>query len=144
MFQPTDVDPRHLASIDAWGAEHDNVRAAMRLDVTAVWPVDRADSVMCINMIHITPWSCAEALLAGAARVLPPGGPLYLYGPFRRDGAHTSPSNAQFHDSLVARDPSWGVRDLEAILTTAAALGFSHDRTVPMPANNLSVVLRAG
>lgn len=143
-FQPTDLEPPHLASIDAWCAELPNVAPAQRLDVVAPWPVQRADAVLCINMVHISPWRCTEALLAGAAAVLPAGGPLFLYGPFQRDGAHTSPSNARFHASLQSRDPSWGVRDLGAVIAAAAQAGLAHTETLEMPANNLSVVFRTG
>jgi hypothetical protein len=93
-------------------------------------------------MIHIAPWEAALGLLRGAARGLPSGGPLVLYGPFRRGGAHTAPSNEAFDASLRARDPAWGVRDLEAVLHEAGARGLALDRVVEMPANNLTIVLR--
>lgn len=143
-FQPSDLDPRHLASIDAWCGALPNVAPALRLDVLQPWPLATADAVVCINMVHIAPWRCAEALMAGAASVLSPGGLLYLYGPFRRDGAHTSASNAAFDAGLRDRDPAWGVRDLEAVVASAEASGLALERTVQMPANNLSVVLRMG
>ncbi len=143
-LQPSDPDPRHRASIDAWCAGLPNVARAIELDVREPWPLTAADAVVCINMVHIAPWSCAEALVAGAASILPRGGVLYLYGPFKRDGRHTSPSNARFDEGLRARDPSWGVRDLEAVSALASAVGLALERTVEMPANNLSVVLRMG
>ena len=93
-------------------------------------------------MIHISPWEAALGLLRGAGALLPPDGVLYLYGPYRRGGAHTAPSNASFDASLRVRDPSWGVRDLEAVTAAAAAAGLVEEGVVEMPANNLSVILR--
>ena len=93
-------------------------------------------------MVHISPWAATLGLLAGAATLLPPGAPLVLYGPFRRGGAHTAPSNAAFDDSLRARDPAWGVRDLEAVAAVAAAAGFAPPEIIPMPANNLTLLFR--
>jgi len=145
VFQPTDSSADARASIDAWAATLalPNVRPALALDVTGdVWPVSRADAVVCINMIHIAPWSATVGLVRGAARVLPPGGLLFLYGPYRRDGRHTAPSNAAFDADLRRRNADWGVRDLEAVAECAAAAGFGPPRVAPMPANNLSVVLR--
>ena len=95
-------------------------------------------------MVHISPWAATLGLLAGAARVLPPDGPLVLYGPYRLDGQHTAESNARFDASLRARDPRWGVRDLEAVVVAAEAVGLRFDQRVAMPANNQIVVLRAG
>ena len=125
------------------------MRAAIALDVTRdPWPSDPADVVVCSNMIHIAPWAACLALLDGAASTLrastlrTPGGVLYLYGPYRRGGAHTAPSNAAFDESLRARDPAWGIRDLEAVVEEAATRGFTLEDVVEMPANNLSVVLR--
>jgi SAM-dependent methyltransferase len=144
-FQPSDPDPAHRASIDAWTAALGlaNVRPAIALDVTAeAWPVDAADALLAINMIHIAPWAAAEGLMRGAARVLPPGGLLYLYGPYKRGGQHTAPSNAAFDASLRGQDPAWGVRDLEAVINLAAAHGFRAPAVEQMPANNLSLVFR--
>jgi hypothetical protein len=93
-----------------------------------------------MNLIHIAPWAAAEGLMAGAARVLRRGAILYLYGPYRRDGAHTAPSNAAFDASLRAQNPAWGLRDLEAVVELAADRGFDHKELVEMPANNLSLV----
>ncbi len=143
-FQPTDPNPDALASIEAWTAAAGvtNVRRPLRLDATAKdWPVTAADAVLCINMIHIAPWAAAVGLFAGAARILAPGAPLYLYGPYRRGGAHTAPSNEAFDQSLQARDPAWGVRDLEAVIALAAP-DFAGPDIVEMPANNLSLVFR--
>jgi SAM-dependent methyltransferase len=144
-FQPTDPTQEALASIAAWidEAKAANIRPPIRLDVTEhPWPVTAADAVLCINMIHIAPWSATVGLMRGAAKILQPGAPLYLYGPYRRDGAHTAPSNADFDANLKARDPAWGVRDLEAVTQEARAAGFSGPAITQMPANNLSVVFR--
>lgn len=143
-FQPTDPDPAARASADAW-ARHlaaGNMRPALPLDAAApdTWPVAAAEAMLCVNMAHISPWAATLGLLRGAARLLPPGAPLFLYGPFRRGGAHTAPSNAAFDESLRARDPAWGVRDLEAV--AAAAAGFRPPEIIPMPANNLTLVFR--
>ncbi len=149
VFQPSDPDAGARASIDAWAraAGLANIRPALALDATAppaAWPVARADAVLSVNMIHIAPWAAALGLVAGAARVLPPGGPLILYGPFRRAGAHTAPSNADFDARLRAEDPAWGVRDLEAVAEAAAAAGFAPPMVEAMPANNLMLVFRRG
>ncbi len=144
-FQPSDPDPEALASIDAWAATagSNNVRPALRLDAAAdEWPVARADAVLCVNMIHIAPWAATPGLLRGAARVMPVGGPLILYGPFRREGRHTALSNAAFDEDLRARDQAWGVRDLEAVVAEARTHGFGTAKVTPMPANNLSLVFR--
>jgi hypothetical protein len=150
-WQPTDPDEASRASIDAWTAHlaADRVRPALALDVTeglAQWPVARVDVVVCINMIHIAPWEACLGLLDGAAKVLAAsgGGLVYLYGPYRRGGAHTAPSNDAFDESLRSRNPAWGVRDLESVTDEAAARGFTLEAVVEMPANNLSVVLRLG
>jgi hypothetical protein len=146
LFQPTDPDPAARASADAWALHlaAANMRGALPLDAATpdAWPVAHADAVLCINMVHISPWTATLGLLAGAARLLPPGAPLFLYGPFRRGGAHTAPSNAAFDDSLRARDPGWGVRDLEAVAAVAAAAGFAPPEIIPMPANNLTLMFR--
>lgn len=145
VFQPSDPDPAARASIDAWAAAGRlrNVLRALALDAAASdWKIQRADAVLCINMIHIAPWRAAEGLLAGSARVLGPGGILYLYGPFRRGGGHTAPSNAAFDAELRARNPEWGVRAVEDVAALAADAGFSGPEIVEMPANNLSLVFR--
>jgi len=144
QWQPSDASPQALASIAAWRAEAGlaNLREPVRLDVREPWPVDRADALFSANMIHIAPWECALALLAGAGRVLSPGGVLILYGPFKVGGHHTAPSNQAFDADLRARNPAWAVRDLEAVGAAAQAAGLDHLDTMPMPANNLSVVWR--
>lgn len=145
-IQPSDPDPDARASIAAWAAETGlaNIRPPLALDAAAAapWPLAQADAVLCINMIHIAPWPATQGLLHGAARILPHGAPLVLYGPFRRGGAHTAPSNEAFDASLRAQDPRWGVRDLEEVAALAATQGFGAPEVVPMPANNLTVVFR--
>jgi hypothetical protein len=146
-FQPSDADPGALASIEAWHRHSGlpNLRPALRLDVHAQpWPLPAGapDAILCINLIHIAPWSACVALLAGAAALLAPGAPLVLYGPYREGGVHTAPSNAAFDADLRQRDPSWGVRDLDAVAAEAAARGLDLDEVVAMPANNRTVVLR--
>ena len=144
-FQPSDPDAASRASIDAWvaAAGVTNVRPAAELDAEAAqWPVTNADAVLCINMIHISPWGATVGLMRGAASVLPVGGMLYLYGPFRREGRHTAASNAEFDASLRATNPAWGVRDLEAVVEVAIASGFGPPMVEEMPANNLSVIFR--
>ena len=146
-FQPTDPDAAARASIDAWAARSGlaNVEPALALDAAADdWPVTHADVVVCINMIHISPWAAAAGLVRGAARVLPPGGLLFLYGPYRRNGQHTAPSNAAFDADLRCRDPAWGVRDMEAIAALAAEARFAAPTVIPMPANNFSLLFRRG
>jgi SAM-dependent methyltransferase len=145
MFQPSDLDPAHRASIDAWSEALSlgNVRPPIGLDATAdSWPLDAADALLCINMIQVAPWTAAEGLMRGAGRVLAPGGLLYLYGPYKRGGQHTAPSNAAFDASLRAQNAGWGVRDLEAVAALASAQGFGEPVIVEMPANNLSLVLK--
>ncbi|HEY0207357.1 MAG TPA: DUF938 domain-containing protein [Acetobacteraceae bacterium] len=140
-FQPTDPDADALASINAWCGSLPNVRPALALDAAAAeWPVAAADAVLCINMIHIAPWAAAVGLMAGAARVLPPGGVLALYGPYMRGGRHTGPGNAAFDADLRARNPAWGVRELEAVAALAAGTGFGTPEVLQMPADNLMVV----
>lgn len=142
-FQPSDPDAEALASIDAWAVGLPNILPAVALDATAArWPVGEAAAVLCINLLHIAPWAAAVGLVRGAARVLQDGGPLLVYGPFRRGGRHTAPSNAEFDADLRARDPAWGVRDAEAVAGLAAATGFGQTETVAMPANNLLLVWR--
>lgn len=147
-WQPSDPDADARASIAAWieDAGLNNVEAPIALDVlrphwhTAV--ADGLDIVVCINLLHIAPREACVGLMAGAGRLLRAGGYLYLYGPYRRDGRHTAPSNAEFDRSLRARNPAWGVRDVEDVERTAAEHGFVLARLVEMPANNLSLLFR--
>jgi SAM-dependent methyltransferase len=145
VWQPSDLDEDGLASIEAWRAEAalPNLRAPVVLDAAADrWPIERADAVVSVNMIHIAPWAACEGLVRGVGRVLSPGGVLYLYGPFRIGGALPAPSNIAFDESLRARDPAWGVRELDEVTALAAAQGLLLQAVVAMPANNHSVVFR--
>lgn len=144
-WQPSDADEEALASIEAWrrAEPSENLRPPVRLDVTLdVWPLREADAIFNANMIHISPFRCTLGLLRGAARLLNAGAPLVLYGPYKIGGAHTAPSNERFDASLRERDPSWGVRDLEAVREVAADHGFGFEDLVAMPANNHCVVFR--
>lgn len=145
ILQPSDPDAAARASIDAWTADSrlPNIRKALDIDATAsIWPIESADAVICINMIHIAPWRAGCGLIAGAGRLLPADGPLYLYGPFKRDGCHTATSNEAFDASLRSENPEWGVRDLDALAAIAAEAGFGPPLIIEMPANNLSLVFR--
>jgi SAM-dependent methyltransferase len=158
---PSDPNPVARASIAAWQDQDpiENLHPPLDLDASApVWAVEAPPpeplqtfdfqrypimAIVNINMIHIAPWSACLGLMAGARRILPPGGILYLYGPFKQQGQHTAPSNAAFDQSLRAQDPAWGVRDLEAVVAAAQAQDLAWVKTVAMPANNLSVIFRA-
>jgi hypothetical protein len=145
LWQPSDPDPAALASIEAWRGHLGlfNLLPAVRLDASAVgWPIASAEAMVCINMVHISPWAATEGLMRGASRLLEPGAPLYLYGPYRQQGVPTAPSNEAFDQSLRARNPEWGLRNLEDVTAVAAEHGLALDRVVPMPANNLSVIFR--
>jgi hypothetical protein len=145
LWQPSDPEPAALRSIEAWRAESGlfNLLPAISLDARAAdWPVPQADAILCINMIHISPWAATAGLMRGAGRLLEEGAPLYLYGPYRRAGVETAPSNEAFDESLKARDPEWGLRELDAVEAKAGKHGLQLDRIVEMPANNLSVVFR--
>lgn len=142
-FQPSDPDAEARASIAAWAAEAalPNLRPLLALDVLDDAPFPPADVVLCINMIHIAPWAATAGLLRHAARALPAGAPLILYGPFRREGVPTAPSNLDFDRSLRERDPRWGLRRLEGVAALAAP-EFDGPEVREMPANNLSVRFR--
>lgn len=145
IFQPTDPDGDARRSVDAWTKEFEltNVQPAIDLDASAKdWPINHADVVFCINMIHISPWSATEGLFHGAANILPTGGILFTYGPYRRDGLHTSVGNQSFDSDLRSRNPDWGIRDLEEIAQLAKQSGFTEPEVVEMPANNLSLVFK--
>ena len=145
VFQPSDPDAGARASVDDWVRTLDlsNVRPALEIDVTkATWPVAEADAVLCCNMIHIAPWEAAIGLVSGAARLLPTGGLLFLYGPYRRGGSHTAPGNEAFDGDLRRRNPAWGVRDLEDVVGLAESRGFAAPEIVEMPANNLSLLFK--
>jgi hypothetical protein len=144
-WQPSDPDPDALVSIAAWGDGIVNVAPPLALDAsTSDWPIARADAVLCINMVHISPWNATLGLLAGAARLLAPDAPLTLYGPFLQTDVPPAPSNTAFDESLRARDARWGLRQVESIERVAAGHGFMRDRLIEMPANNLMLVFRAG
>ena len=144
-WQPSDVDPEHLESIEAWRSEAQlgNVATPIRLDVrTADWGVEPVAAIFNANMIHIAPWPVAEGLFAGAGRVLEKAGLLFLYGPFRIGGRHTAESNESFDADLRRRNPEWGVRDLERVVEIAADAGLRRVETNDLPANNKLVVFR--
>ncbi len=144
-FQPSDPEDAALQSIKAWtqDAGAANILPPAMLDAAADrWPLDSADAILCINMIHISPWRATEGLFRGASKLLSAGSPLYLYGPYRRTDVITAPSNEAFDESLKSRNPEWGLRDLEAVAALALDEGFSAPAVTEMPANNLSVVFR--
>ncbi|MEP7349963.1 MAG: DUF938 domain-containing protein [Sphingorhabdus sp.] len=143
-WQPSDPDPAGLASIAAWRQESElpNLLPPVELDAAASWPVYTADAIACINMVHIAPWAATLGLLTGAARILPQGAPLYLYGPYRQHDVVTAPSNEQFDISLKSRNPEWGLRDVEDVTAAADAVGLKLESIVEMPANNLSLIFR--
>ena len=144
-WQPSDPSAEARASIAAWMAEArlPNLRPPLAIDATGgTFAVPDLAAILAINMVHISPWSATEGLVAAAGTALPTGGILLLYGPYKRGGRHTAPSNAAFDAELRAQDPSWGVRDLEAVTELAVAAGLVLDRVVQMPANNLCVAFR--
>ena len=144
VWRPSDQEPAALASIRARreAAALPNLEEPLVLNAAdpGSWPTGPMDAVVCLNMIHIAPWSAAEGLMAGSGRLLEAGGMLFLYGPFREGGADTAPSNAAFDESLKSRDPAWGVRDLEAVADLAARQGLDLTERIAMPANNLSLI----
>jgi Protein of unknown function (DUF938) len=145
VFQPSDPEPQALLSVAAWveDAQVTNVRTPIVLDVSqSPWPIASADGIICINMVHISPWDATIGLITGAGATLPQGSPLYLYGPYRRKGVATAPSNQAFDRNLRDRNPTWGLRELEAVAAIAQSVGFSVPMVTEMPANNLSVVFR--
>jgi hypothetical protein len=142
-WQPSEPDAGLRAAIETRIREAAlaNVRPPLALDVLdRPWPLERADAIVCINMIHIAPWAAAQALVGESQRLLQAGAPLVLYGPYRRGGRHTAPSNEAFDLSLRSRNPDWGVRDLDDVEQLAKTSGFALQETVEMPANNLTVV----
>lgn len=144
-FQPSDPEAKALDSIAAWIAHEGvgNVRAPALIDASSqAWPIAAADAILCINMVHISPWRATQGLFAHAGAMLPAGGPIYLYGPYRRRDVETAPSNEAFDVSLKSRNPEWGLRQVEDVAELAAAHGFGPAEIVEMPANNLSVIFR--
>jgi hypothetical protein len=145
QWQPSDCEPAALRSIAAWAGEagRANILPPLPIDVEQPdWPVAKADAIVCINMLHISPWSATEALLRHAAALIAPSAPLYIYGPFLRHDVMTAESNLAFDASLKARNPGWGLRDVADIDAVAARHGLARTALVEMPANNVSLVYR--
>jgi hypothetical protein len=144
-WQPSDPSGEARRSINAWIAaeELENVRSPLNVDASSdSWPIYHAAAIVCINMIHISPWTSTEGLMRGARRILEAGAPFYLYGPFRRASRPIEPSNVAFDEDLRSRNPRWGLRELDDVAACAGSHGFVLDRVVEMPANNLSVIFR--
>jgi hypothetical protein len=146
QWQPTDSDSEALASIAAWREQAGlaNLLPPLPLDACRPdsWPIDRADAIVNINMIHISPWSAAQGLMTGAGRLLPLGGMLFLYGPYIEPGVETAPSNLAFDLDLKTRNSAWGLRHLDKLTAIAAQCGLALSERVEMPANNLSLIFR--
>jgi Protein of unknown function (DUF938) len=145
IWQPSDDDADGIASISSWREDVDlpNILPPVRLDVRAdTWPVKEADAILCINMVHISPWSATEGLCAGAGRLLPPTGLIYLYGPYLEADVDTAASNLEFDASLRARNPEWGLRKAEDLIALAQQNGLTFVQRTAMPANNISLVFR--
>jgi len=151
IWWPSDLNERHLKSIEAWRAHAalPNIRPPLRIDLTdPAWCAAMQDgsgpaellAVFCANVIHIAPWRVAEGLFAGAGRYLRSDGRLFLYGPFKLEGKHTAMSNAVFDTSLREQDAEWGVRDIADLENLAAGVGLALIETVQMPANNFILV----
>jgi hypothetical protein len=146
QWQPTDPDPDALASIAAW-REHvalPNLLPPLRLDASDpdAWPVDRADAIVNINMIHISPWAATQGLMTGAGRLLPFDGVLFIYGPYIEADVETAPTNLSFDLSLKGRDPAWGIRHLDEVVALASRHGLEFSERIAMPANNLALIFR--
>jgi len=143
-WQPSDPDPQALASIAAWRSDGpSNLLAPIQLDVTQDWPVDRTDAILCVNMVHISPWACSLRLLDGAARLLASGAPLILYGPWLEAGVDAAPSNLAFDLDLKARNPDWGLRLVEDFAREAGLRGLVLVERRSMPSNNLMLRFEA-
>jgi len=142
-WQPSDPDADALASIAAWSEGLANILSPLEIDASA-GDFPAADAILCINMVHISPWEATLGLLAGAGKVLAPGAPLILYGPYRREGVETAPSNEAFELWLKEKDPRFGLRYVEALSAAAAVQGLELVRLVEMPANNLMLVYWKG
>jgi SAM-dependent methyltransferase len=144
-WQPSERDAPSLQSIERWMAAENlpNILAPLRIDVTELpWPAGNAAAIVCLNMIHIAPWPAAEGLIQGAKSVLGQGGILFLYGPYRRQGRPTAPSNETFDEQLRSRNLEWGLRNVEDVARYAMLHGFDPPEIHEMPANNLSLVFR--
>jgi len=143
VWQPSDPSPGARASVEAWVASETltNVLPPMDVDASSeTWAISRADAMIAINMIHISPWPATQGLLRHAGRLLPAGHPLFLYGPYRRQGQPLVASNVEFDASLRARNPEWGIRLLEDVESLAEQSGLSLTSVTELPANNLGVV----
>ena len=143
QWQPTDASPEAVQSIGAWVDEsnHTNLLGPLELDVrSSPWPVANANALVCINMIHISPWETTEALFQGASQTLAAGSPMITYGPYRLHGEHTAPSNAAFDQSLRSRNARWGVRDIDELLDLGGRTCFTLEEQIGMPANNTVLV----
>ncbi len=142
-WQPSDPNPEMRRSIAAWAKEAaaSNLKPPIDLDVrAATWPIGKAAAIVCVNMIHVSPWAATVGLMKGAGRLLGSDGLLYLYGPYRVGGVHTAASNAAFDRSLKTRNPEWGLREVEEVKEAAIENGLRFLETVDMPSNNLSVL----
>jgi hypothetical protein len=143
---PSDPNPTAIASITAWSQEYsiDNLNSPLNINVLESNWFEQIEifvsAIVCINMIHIAPWSACLGLMTGASKLLPNGGILYLYGPYKQSGKHTAPSNLDFDLSLRDRNREWGVRNLDDVVTAASDRGFKLQEVIQMPANNLSLV----
>jgi hypothetical protein len=145
IWQPSDVHPEALASIRTWrvAAALRNVREPLTIDAAASdWPIAHADALLSINMVHISPWASALGLLDGAARILPPGAPLILYGPWLAETIPTAPSNSAFDADLRGRDPRWGLRRVDDFAAEAGTRALDLVETRQMPANNVMLLFR--
>ena len=146
-WQPSDIEAAARASIDAWRNEmgvteavHTPIDLDARVDIWSLGHIKDLNAIISINMIHISAWEACLGLLKNASRVLPAGGVLYLYGPFKVGGLHIAPSNAEFDLSLQSQNPSWGVRNLDDVAEEALKQNFQLMKTIRMPANNFSVI----
>lgn len=144
-WQPSDADPKALQTIRTRVARAGlrNLQSPVELDVEARdWPLAYAHAIVCVNLAHISPWGATEGLLTGARRMLPAGGLLVVYGPFRIDGQHIASSNARFDADLRARDPHWGIRAVGDVAAAASVQGLAHEQTIALPANNHLLIFR--
>ena len=144
-WQPSAPSSESRASISSWAEEiqGNGLLTPVELDVLVEpWPVLQADAIVCINMIHISPWKVRKSLMAGAGRTLRTGGILYLYGPYKVKGEHTSLSNQAFHESLKSQNTQWGIRDLDDVVSEAKTQGLMHTQSIQMPTNNQSIIFK--
>lgn len=146
-WTPSDPDAEARAGIAAWrkASALPNLAEPPALDCLdpSTWPEATFQALVCINMIHISPWTATKGLMTLAERVLPrPGGLLVLYGPYREAEVALAPSNAAFDDGLKARDPAWGLRDRETVEALAKSHGLAPTLRIEMPANNLMLLFR--